>query len=170
MTLKVPVTSVDHIQGDFNAPITLVEYGDYECPFCGMAYSVVKQVQQHFGKKLRFIFRNFPITQSHPYAENAAITAEFAAKYHKFWPMHDLLYENQENLEILDLLDFAQSLDLSIPDLKLALENKTFEEKIKEDFMGGIRSGVNGTPTFFINDVRYNGSFEYEDLIAAMME
>lgn len=169
-TLKNPVTDKDHIQGNEGAPITLVEYGDYECPYCGAAHTIVKEIQKHFGDKLRFVFRNFPLVESHPHAGVAAITAEFAASHQKFWEMHDLLYENQENLELPDLIKYAESLKLPIPDLKKAIENEMFADKIKNDFMGGVRSGVNGTPTFFINGVRHNDSFEYEVLSATIEE
>jgi len=167
-TLKIPVTQEDHIQGDENAPITLVEYGDYECSYCGSAYPIVKRIQKHFGKRLRFVFRNFPLVEAHPHAGISAMTAEFAASQHKFWEMHDILYDNQESLDIPDLLDYAKSLDLSTTDLQTAIENQTFANKIQKDFMSGVRSGVNGTPSFFINGNRHNGSFEYEDLFAAL--
>jgi protein-disulfide isomerase len=166
--LKAPVTQEDHIQGDENAPLTLVEYGDYECPYCGLAYPIVKRIQKHFGKHLRFVFRNFPLVESHPHAGMAALTAEFAATHNKFWEMHDLLYENQNALTIPDLLNYAKLLDLSAADLQIAIENETFADKIKADFLGGVRSGVNGTPSFYINGNRHNGSFGYEDLIVAL--
>lgn len=166
--LKVPVTPDDHIQGDDTALITLVEYGDYECPFCGSAYPIIKHIQKHFGKQLRFVFRNFPLTELHSHAEVAAETAEFAATYGRFWEMHDLIYENQEQLGMPMLLKLAETLNLSETDLKHTIVNKTFAPKIKKDFLGGVRSGVNGTPTFFINDQRYNGPFEFDDLVAAI--
>lgn len=166
--LKIPVTEVDHIQGNKSAPITLVEYGDYECPYCGSAYSIVKRVQKHFGDRLRFVFRNFPLVESHPNAGIAAITAEFSATKNKFWEMHDMLYENQTHLEAQDLLGYAKALNLSTPDLQHAIETERYADKIKNDFLGGVHSGVNGTPTFFINGDRHNGSFEYEELVAAI--
>jgi protein-disulfide isomerase len=166
--LKVSVTEDDHIQGNNSAPITLVEYGDYECPYCGMAYPIVKRIQKHFGETLRFVFRNFPLVDSHPHAGIAAMAAEFAATQHKFWEMHDILYENQEFLDLSYLMSYAKSLALSENNLAQSIENETFAEKIKQDFMGGVRSGVNGTPTFFINGHRHNGSFEYEVLLAAI--
>lgn len=168
--LKVLVTKEDHIQGEDNAPITLVEYGDYECPYCGSAYPIVKRIQKQLGKKLRFVFRNFPLIDSHPHAGTAAMTAEFAAANNKFWQMHDLLYENQQKLEMPDLVGYAQSLSLSATDLQAAIENEIYVDRIKQDFLGGVRSGVNGTPTFFINGTRHNGSFEYEDLLASIEE
>lgn len=166
--LTISVSSQDHIQGNENATLTLVEYGDYECPYCGMAYPIVKKIQKHFGSELRFVFRNFPITQSHPHAEIAAITAEFAASHGKFWEMHDMLYENQDRLEVPDLINYAKHLNLPEEELVVALEQEKFLDKIKNDFMSGVRSGVNGTPTFFINGVRHNDSFEYENLLAAL--
>ncbi len=166
--LKIPVSSEDHIQGNEQASLTLVEYGDYECPYCGMAYPIIKRLQKHFGNRLRFIFRNFPIVDSHPHAGIAAITAEFAGNKGKFWEMHDLLYENQEHLELSDLLGYAESLNLSSSELQSAIENEIFDKKIQNDFMGGVRSGVNGTPSFFINNHRFNGPFTYEDLLRSL--
>jgi protein-disulfide isomerase len=167
-SLKVPVSRADHIQGSENAPITLVEYGDYECPFCGAAYYVIKQLQKHFGKQLRFVFRNFPLTQIHPYAEIAAEAAEFAGLNNQFWEMHDLIYENQSSLNGPFLLELGTALGLDARELAKAIETRAFEDKIKNDFLGGVKSGVNGTPTFFINGERYNGSYEYPELEAAL--
>ena len=167
-TLKNPVSSDDHIQGDVNAPITLVEYGDYQCPYCAMAYPIVKRLQKYFGKQLRFVFRNFPLTEVHPFAEAAAETAEFAADHGKFWQMHDLLYENQDSFEIPFFMELANSLGLPEEELEEVIDDKTYEPKIRKDFLGGVRSGVNGTPTFFINGERHNGSFKYEDLLSAI--
>lgn len=166
--LKVPVTPADHIQGDLKARIILVEYGDYECPFCGSAYPIIKRVQKHFGKNLCFVFRNFPLVEAHPYAGIAAITAEFAGSKQKFWEMHDILYENQQALEVPDLLSYAESLKLSPAELQDAITHEKFADKIKNDFMGGVKSGVNGTPMFFINGNRHNGSFEYDELVDAI--
>lgn len=166
--LKVPISSDDHIQGNANAPITLVKYGDYECPHCGRAYPILKAVQRHFGNRLRFIFRNFPLAEAHHLAEPAAEAAEFAGAYKRYWEMHDLIYENQDSLSIPLLLDLAQTLGLSVTGLELAIEKKLYEPKIRKDFLGGVRSGVNGTPTFFINNERYNGSWEFEELVSAI--
>lgn len=168
--LTIPVSSSDHIQGNETAMLTLVEYGDYECPYCGAAYPIVKRIQKHFGNELRFVFRNFTLVESHPHAGIAAISAEFAATKNKFWEMHDLLYENQDNLDIQNLLSYAESLAITSKELQLAIENEMFAEKIKKDFMGGVRSGVNGTPTFFINGVRHNDSFDYEVLLDALSQ
>ncbi len=166
--LKVPVTDADHIEGDAAAPVTLVEYGDYQCPACGAAYPIVKAVQKHFGRRLRFVFRNFPLTQIHPEAETAAETAEFAAGHQRFWQMHDALYENQDELGPELYLALAKALGLSGKELTDALSGHAFRAKVRDDFRSGLSSGVNGTPTFFINGRRHDGSFDPVDLIAAI--
>ena len=168
MSLKVPVNDRDHVQGSADAKCTLVEYGDYECPHCGHAYPIVKRVQKHFGKKLRFVFRNFPLAEMHPNAESAAETAEFAGAHKKYWEMHDALFENQEQLGGALYLRLAQELGLSAQALREAVENREFLSRVKSDFTGGVRSGVNGTPTFFINGKRHDASFEYADLVEAI--
>lgn len=167
-TLKIPVTANDHIQGNEDAAITLVEYGDYECPGCGYAYPIIKAVQKHFGKDLRFVFRNFPLVEAHPYAGIAAEAAEFASDNNVFWEMHDLLYENQEQFSRIKIIELVDFLKLPTAEFENALESEKYQDKIKKDFMGGVRSGVNGTPTFYINGNRHDGSFEYEDLVLAI--
>lgn len=167
-TLKVPVSSEDHMQGDPDAPVILVEYGDYECPHCGRAHPIVKRIQKHFGKRLCFVFRNFPLTEMHPHAEGAAEAAEFAAAHEKFWPMHDLLFENQQRLSGPLYLELAKSLDLDPVALRRAIETREFMARVRADFSGGVRSGVNGTPTFFINGRRHDAPFDYEDLLIAI--
>jgi protein-disulfide isomerase len=166
--LKNPVSAADHIQGEENAPFTLVEYGDYQCPYCGQAYPIVKRVQKHFGKRLRFVFRNFPLIEMHPNAELAAETAEFAAANGKFWEAHDLLYENQQRLGGELYSEIAKKLALVPASLVVALEKREFAPRVRTDFSGGVRSGVNGTPTFFINGQRHDASFDYETLVAAI--
>jgi protein-disulfide isomerase len=167
-TLKVPVTPHDHIRGPANAPVTVVEYGDYECPACGAADPIVNLVQQHFGARLRLVFRHFPLSQVHPNAEGAAESAEFAGAHGLFWEMHDGIYENQDRLGLPLLLALVEALGLSGLDLRAALEIGTYAPKVRKDFRSGVRSGVNGTPTFFINGVRHDGSFAFEDLVAAI--
>jgi protein-disulfide isomerase len=166
--LKIPVTSKDHLQGDAQAPVLLVEYGDYQCPYCGQAYPIVKQVQRHFGDKLGFVFRNFPLNEMHPHAEIAAEAAEFAAAHEQFWTMHDQIYENQQSLSPELLLSLVEALGLSADELSAALQDRKYRPKVREDFAGGVRSGVNGTPTFFINGKRHDGAFEFRDLVAAI--
>jgi protein-disulfide isomerase len=168
--LKVPISSQDHVQGSETALVTLVEYGDYECPYCGRAYPIVKLLQKHFGERLRLVFRNFPLSEMHPAAESAAETAEFAAKQEKFWEMHDLLFENQDRLGEPLYRELAEELGLSSEDLQQALEDQTFEDRVRADFKGGVRSAVNGTPTFFINGHRHDAPFDYEELAAAIAE
>jgi protein-disulfide isomerase len=168
--LLVPVTANDHIQGGADAQWTLVEYGDYECPVCGEAYPIVKQLQEHLGDRLLFVFRNFPLRQIHRMAEFAAETAEFAAAHGRFWQMHDLLFENQEDLEDELLFRLTTKIGLSADQLRRSLASETYRDRIDLDFRGGIRSGVNGTPTFFINGARHDGSFDFDTLLRAIAE
>ena len=148
--------SRDHIQGAMSAPVTLVEYGDYQCPYCGMAYPIVQALQRALGDQLRFVFRNFPLTDSHPNAEHAAEVAESAGAQGKFWEMHDMLYESQEQLEDPALIDYAEQLGLDRERVERELDEGTWAARVREDFRSGVRSGVNGTPTFFVNGVRYD--------------
>jgi protein-disulfide isomerase len=167
--LTVPVSADrDHIQGPTEAPVTLVEYGDYECPYCGAAYPIVKDVQARLGEKLRFVFRNFPITTSHPHAQQAAEAAEAAASQGRFWEMHDVLYENQKRLRDPDLRDYAEQLGLDLQKFDEDLAEHVHAARVREDFMSGVRSGVNGTPTFYINGSRHDESYEADTLLAAL--
>lgn len=166
--LRVQVTAKDHAQGPENAQVTLVEYGDYECPHCGRAYPIVKRVQKHFGEKLRFIFRNFPLSETHPNAEFAAEVAEFAGENGKFWEMHDLLFENQTRLGGPLYLELAQKLGLVPGELLAALEHRQYKDRVHGDFSGGVRSGVNGTPTFFIGGKRHDAPFDFDELVAGI--
>ena len=167
--LTLPVSEDrDHIQGAAEAPATLLEYGDYECPFCGAAYPIVKEVQSRLGDRLRFVFRNFPITTSHPHAELAAEASEAADAQRKFWEMHDLLYESQQHLEAADLHRYAEQLGLDVGRFDNELARHVHAERVREDFMSGVRSGVNGTPTFYLNGVRHDGDYELETLLAAL--
>jgi len=168
--LAVPVNERDHAQGPADAPVTLVEYGDYECPYCGNAYPVVKRLQAELGPKLRFVFRNFPMNTIHAHAGVAAQAAEAAAAQGKFWEMHDLLYEHQQDLGEADLLHYALTLGLEPYRFEADLSSEIFARKVSDDFGGGVRSGVNGTPTFFINGARYDGPREYEPMKAAIQD
>lgn len=167
--LTVPVGPRDHAQGPATAPITLLEYGDYECPYCGAAYRIVKMIQQQLGDQLRFVFRNFPLATIHPHAEQAAEAAEAAGAQGKFWEMHDTLYEHQQALDDAHLVQYARSLHLDQPRFERDLLTHAFAERVREDFLSGIRSGVNGTPTFFINGLRHDGSYDLETLLAAIL-
>jgi len=158
----------DHVQGSAGAPVTLVEYGDYECPYCGAAYPIVKQLQAGLGERLRFVFRNFPISTSHPHAEQAAEAAEAAAAQGRFWEMHDHLYEHQRRLADDDLRGYAAELGLDVERFEDELARHVHAARVSEDFMSGVRSGVNGTPTFYINGSRYDDSYDAETLLAAL--
>jgi protein-disulfide isomerase len=168
--LTLPVSERDHIQGNDQAPLTLVEYGDYQCPYCGAAYPVVQKIQKTLGKNLRFVFRNFPLTQAHPHAMIAAQAAEAAALQGKFWEMHDLLFEQQTFLEPDILPLWAKKIGLDVPAFEAAIEQNVMARRIKEDRQSGIRSGVNGTPTFFINGQRHDDAPDYQTLLAALEE
>src|SRR5438046_2902008 len=166
--LTLPVSERDHAQGPTDAPLTLVEYGDYQCPYCGAAYPVVKRLQKSVGKELRFVFRNFPLTQMHPFAMVAAQAAEAAALQGKFWEMHDQIYENQEFLEPDILPMWAKKLGLDLKKFGADIGQSAVSKRIKEDRSSGIRSGVNGTPTFFINGQRHDAAPDYDSLLAAL--
>jgi protein-disulfide isomerase len=157
-----PVTEQDHRAGPEDAPVTLVEYGDYECPYCGMAYPIVKSIQARLGDKLRFVFRNFPLREAHPHAEHAAEGAESAGAQGKFWEMHDMIFENQDALEDEDLLAYAEAIGTDSKRVAEDLANGTYVKRVRDDFRSGVRSGVNGTPTFFVNGERYNGPWADE--------
>ena len=167
-SLTLPVSQRDHQQGPATAPVTLVEYGDYECPFCGKAYPIVKEIQRRLGNRLRFVFRNFPLTQSHPHAEHAAEAAEAAAVQEKFWEMHDYLFEHQQALDDGHLVQYAVALNLDEETFKREMTEHVHTNRVREDFLSGVRSGVNGTPTFFINGVRHDDSYALETLLAAI--
>lgn len=158
----------DHIQGPANAPVTLTEYGDYQCPYCGEAYSIVKQLQQKVGNNLRFVFRNFPLSQIHAHAEVAAEAAEAAGAQNKFWEMHDYLYEHQDKLAPPQLIAAAKQLGLDVERFTDDLNQHAYAERVREDFLSGVRAGVNGTPTFFINGVRHDGAWDLDSLSEAI--
>jgi len=166
--LTQPVSERDHAKGPANAPLTLVEYGDYQCPYCRAAYPVVKRLQKKLGRKLRFVFRNFPVTQAHPFALIAAETAEAAALQGKFWEMHDLLFEQQASLKPDIIPRWADKIGLDLNKFGNDIKQGVVEKRIKEDRQSGIRSGVNGTPTFYINGIRYDGPADYNSLLAAL--
>lgn len=167
--LTKPVGPHDHVQGSHDAPVTLVEYGDYECPYCGKAYPIVKRVQERLGNRLRFVFRNFPLAELHPNATAAAEFAEAAGLHGKFWEMHDTLFEHQRALNPTNLQRYARELDLDGAALNASLHSGMPSNRVKADFMSGVRSGVNGTPTFFINGRRFDGNWGDEDAFVAAL-
>jgi protein-disulfide isomerase len=146
----------------------LLEYGDYECPHCGLAHPIVNAVQERFAGQLRFVFRHFPLSQIHPNAEAAAESAECAGAHGRFWEMHDGIYENQDRLGLPLLFTLAHALGIPELDLRNALASGQYAPKVRADFLGGVRSGVNGTPSFFINGERHDGSCSFDDLVAAI--
>jgi protein-disulfide isomerase len=167
-TLKAPVTRNDHIRRPANAPITVVEYGDFECPHCGLAYPIVRQLPLSFVGRLRFVYRHFPLTEIHPHAGIVAESTEFAGAAGLFWDMHDALFENQSRLSMTTI--FLIGAELGLPDtaMRNALETGHYRIKARNDFMGGVRSEVNGTPAFFINGVRHDGAYDYASLASAI--
>jgi protein-disulfide isomerase len=168
-TLSPPVSEGrDHIQGPSKAAVTLVEYGDYECPYCGAAYPILNDLMAAFPDDLRFVFRNFPMTQMHSHAQRAAEAAEAAGAQQTFWEMHDILYENQDALTEPDLLAYAADIGLDVRRFQSDLDGGAYHARVREDFSSGVRSGVNGTPTFFINGHRHNGPFDLPTLERAV--
>jgi protein-disulfide isomerase len=166
--LTPPVSDSDHVQGPSSAPVTLVEYGDYECPYCGAAYPLVKELQRRLGDQLRFVFRNFPLTNAHPHAEHAAEAAEAAASQGKFWEMHDALYEHQDTLADQDIEALAEGIGLDVGRFDDDMVAQKFAARVRADFMSGVRSGVNGTPAFFINGQRHDGAYDLETMLEAI--
>jgi protein-disulfide isomerase len=162
--LKPPLGERDHIKGLATAPLELVEYGDFECPHCGRAAVVVNQLSAELGDRLRFAYRHFPLAKMHPHARKAAMASEAAAAQGKFWEMHDLLFANAGKLELADLLGYAAILELDVQKFETELLIDTYAPRVQEDVASGVRSGVNGTPTFFINGVRHNGGYTIESL------
>lgn len=166
--LAHPVGDSDHIQGLSTAPITLVEYGGYECRHSGAAHAIVQGIQDALGKRLRFVFRNFPLSATHPHAAEAAESAEAAGAQGRFWQMHNLLFENQRELGKRALLRYADRVGLDILRFTRELAERTFEPRIREVFLGGLESGVGGTPTFFINSIRHEDRHDAETLLEAI--
>ena len=168
-TLKLPVNSADHHQGNINASITLVEYGDFQCPYCRRAHPLVKRLLRERGNELLFVFRNFPLRKIHPHAYISAITAEAAGKQGRFWEMHDLIFDNQNKLTTNYLLSLAEDIGLDLSQFAKDSKSEEIANKIETDFESGIRSGVNRTPTFFINGsplLTYDET--YESLLVAV--
>ena len=163
--LTVPVSiGLDHVRGSVNAPITVVEYGDFECPYTGMAYPVIKELMRQFNEKIYFVYRNFPLNNIHPHAQHAAEAAEAAAAQDKFWQMHDYLFEHQKALDDNHLLEYAQNVGLNIDRFNKEMSGHVYTPSINKSLKSGIDSGVEGTPTFFINGERYEDSWDLDTL------
>jgi protein-disulfide isomerase len=166
--LTVAVSARDHVDGPDDAAVTLVEYGDYECPHCGRAHRIVKQIQELLGDRLRFVFRNFPLTEIHPHAQHAAEAAEAAAEQGYFREMHHALFEGQHALGDRDLMRYATEIGLDRSRFQQELADHVHAPRVREDFRSGVRSGVNGTPTFFINGFRHDGPWDLDSLNEAL--
>jgi protein-disulfide isomerase len=160
MSLKIPVSTTDHAQGNLDADLVIVEYGDYQCPYCGAAYPVLKKLLKKFSGEVKFVFRNFPLSEMHEYALPAAIVAEAASLQDKFWEMHDAIYENQRNLNDQYLFTIAEKIGLDMEKFKSDIQKEELVNKIDADFQGGVISGVNGTPSFYVNGKKFNAGAE----------
>jgi protein-disulfide isomerase len=167
-TLTPPVGERDHAQGPADAPVTLVEYGDYECPYCGAAFPIVRALQCRLGDRLRVVFRHFPLTQVHPHALSAAEAAEAAGAQGRFWAMHDLLFEHQRALDDRRLAGYAADLGLDGDRFAREMGEHVHAGRVREDVLSGARSGVNGTPTFFVNGARHDDDYAFDTLLAAI--
>lgn len=166
--LALLVGERDRVQGLLNAPVTLVKYGDYECPRCGQAHSLVKELQKRLGNRLCFVFRHFPLTLIHAYAQHAAETSEAAYAQGRFWEIHNYQFEHQQVLNDTSLLQYAAHLGLDMDRFEREIAEHIYANRVREDFESGVNSGVNGTPTFFINNIRYEGTCNLESLLAAI--
>ncbi len=169
-TLAVPISTDDHVRGAATAPCTLLEYGDYQCPYCGRAHPIVQQLRRELGDDLRLVFRHFPLYDVHPRAENAAEAAEAANAHGRFWEMHDMLFEHQRALEFEDLVGYAAALGLDQERFEADLIERRYVDRVRQMREGGVRSHVTRTPTFFINGQYYGGAHEVEALRDAIRE
>ena len=166
--LSAPVTERDHVRGSLEAPVVVVEYGDYECPHCGRAYWVIKELLETLGDQIAFVFRNFPINEKHPRAERVAEALEAAGGQGRFWEMHDRFYERQHQLDAFDLEEHARVTGLDLELWKRDLRERTYRHRVYEDLETGRTSGVTNTPTFFINGIRHQGDYDFESLLTAI--
>jgi protein-disulfide isomerase len=166
--LKQALEARDHILGADTAKITLVEYGDYQCPHCRAAVGVVDELRNRYGDDLRFAYRHFPLAKIHPQARQAAEAAEAAGAQGKFWEMHGTLFQHTQELQQEHLLHYARDLGLDAERVKRELDDHTYAPRLQEDLSGGVRSGVNATPTFFINGFRHNGGYALDGVVKAI--
>lgn len=166
--LKIPITDRDHVRGAKDAALVLVEYGDYQCPFCAAAEARLRLVERALPGDIQRVYRHFPLTQAHEYAFPAAVSAEAAGVQGSFWEMHETLFENQANLGPGSFETFAVELGLDLDAFREAFTSDAVQNRIKEDFRGGVRSGVNGTPSVYLNGVKYEGPLDPDVLIRLM--
>lgn len=164
MTTTLPIEDWDHIRQNPRAPAVLLEYGDFECPYCARAHRMVADIEAGFGDQLCFVFRHFPLAQIHPHATDAAAAAEAAGLQGAFWEMHDTLFAHQHALEGVDLLNYAAQLGLDLERFVEDMASSPVRQRIREDFLSGVRNGVNGTPTFFVNGHRHDYWYDSESL------
>jgi protein-disulfide isomerase len=169
-SLSIPVGPDDHSSGPLDAKITLVEYGDYQCPYCGQAYPIVERLRAQFADSMRFVFRNLPLVDVHPNAEAAAEVAEAVGLQGKFWEMHDALFENQRDLSAAALTRYVEGVGADVHRVASDIADGGPRRRVDADFEGAIRSGANGTPTFFVNGERYDGSWQYEPFSAYLSD
>jgi protein-disulfide isomerase len=165
VNLQFPVDGNDHAKGSPDAAVTIVEYGDYECPFCRASEPIVEALDQALGSNLRLVFRHFPVTNLHPHAERAAETAEAAGAQGKFWEIHRILFANQEALEDADLRRYADSLGLDMQRYDAEMEEHIYRHKVRQDLLEGLQTGVRGTPTFFIDGERLDGPPDLQEML-----
>jgi protein-disulfide isomerase len=168
LLLLNPVHERDHFRGPADSPFTLVEYGDYQCPDCGLLFGSLQTVQQDFGTRLRLVYRHYPLSGIHKQAQLAAEAAEAAGAQGRFWEMHDLLFQNQAALEHKHLLQYAERLKLDVDRFRHELAQGTYVERVRQDFIAGVQNGVNGTPGLFLNGVRQPGTFDQPTFIALL--
>ena len=167
--LLLPIRPMDHVHGPEDAPYTLVEYGDYECPDCGRLYVILRDLQKDTASRLRIVFRHYPRSGVHHHAQQAAEAAEAAGAQGRFWEMHTLLFERQQALRTKDLIRYAEELTLDVEQFRNELKNETHSERVRADFIAGVQNGVYGTPGLFLNGVRYDDEWDKESLRSHLM-
>ena len=162
--LAVPVGATDHCLGPSQASVTVVEYGDFECPNCKQAAPAMKLLLARFTGRVRLVWRHFPLEEVHPHAMHAALASEAAAGQGKFWAMHDLLFDNQRHLKLPQLRGYAERLELDMVRYDAEMGDTFHVQRVREDIEGGSASGVRATPTFFVNGVLQDGSYGLQAL------
>jgi protein-disulfide isomerase len=168
VSLRTPVNTSDHVRGAKSAKVTVVEYGDFECAACGQAYHAVKILLDHFGDRMRFVFRQFPLREVHLNAEQAAEAAESAGGQDRFWQMHDLLFENQCHLKAESLRDYAAKAGLELGRFDSEMHDHLYRQRVQKDVDSGTKSHIQCTPAFFVNGVLHDVSFGLEHLEQAI--
>ncbi|SCL16939.1 Protein-disulfide isomerase [Micromonospora nigra] len=166
--LRTPVTEHDHVRGPVDAPVTIVEYADFQCRFCGLAYGELRELLRQRAETVRLVYRHFPISGMHPHAENAAEAAEAAGRRGRFWEMHDWLYEHQDQLDRVHLTLGVEQLGLPAAEMDAEVARQSHGDRVRLDFVGGIRSGVDATPTLFVNGVRHDGPVDLATLLVTV--